>query len=474
MRTNNTKNSPQFAFPEKRSVKRLLFILIPLLLLIACDGFVDVSLPNSQLTAPAVFEDKATATAAMVEIYNKMRDTGILSGTSSGISNQLGNYTDELVCYGSAATVSFAFYNNSLVATNTNIASIWSNTYNQIYAANSVYEGVNNSAALSTADRDQLMGEALLVRALLHFYLSNLYGAIPYIDTTDYQENSAVKRIPQTEVYAKIKSDLNKAVALLGENYISAEKVRPNQYTALALMARLNLYMEDWEEAATNASLIINKTSLYSPTDLDKVFLKNSSTTIWQLMPSVSGKSTNEGATFIFVSGPPPLTALSSELINAFTANDLRKSTWTKAVSNGSSTWYHAYKYKQYQTASTTQEYSILFRLAEQYLIRAEANVHLNELEAAASDVNAIRNRAGLTNTTATTADALLEVILQERRLEFFTELGQRFFDLKRTNKLDAVLSPVKPGWKSTNQLWPIPATEIIVNPNLKPQNLGY
>lgn len=474
MKTYNNNNPIDFSIPFLGSLKQLIYKVIPLILLVSCDNFVDVALPNSQLTATAVFEDKATATAAMVEIYNKIRENGILTGTSSGISNQLGNYTDELVCYGSSATVSFAFYNNTLVATNSNIAAIWSNSYNQIYAANSVYEGVNNAVVLTTADRNQLMGEALFVRCLLHFYLCNLYGAIPYINTTDYKENSTVKRIPQAEVYAKIKSDLSLAIELLAENYTTTEKVRPNKYTALALMARLNLYMEDWEEATTNASLIINKTSLYSPTDLDKVFLKNSSTTIWQLMPSVSGKSTNEGATFIFVAGPPPLTALSSELINAFSGNDLRKSTWTKAVSNGSSTWYHAYKYKQYQTTTTTQEYSILFRLAEQYLIRAEANVHLNELEAAASDVNAIRNRAGLTNTTATTADALLEVIQKERRLEFFTELGHRFFDLKRTNQLDAVLSPVKPGWKSTNQLWPIPATEFIVNPNLKPQNLGY
>jgi hypothetical protein len=77
-----------------------------------------------------------------------------------------------------------------------------------------------------------------------------------------------------------------------------------------------------------------------------------------------------------------------------------------------------------------------LFRLAETYLIRAEAKAHLNDVLGAAQDLNAIRNQAGLTNTMATTTNEIIDAILQERRLEFFTEFGQRFFDLKRTNFL--------------------------------------
>jgi hypothetical protein len=435
---------------------------------------VEVDLPNSQLTSPGVFEEKATANAAMVDIYNKIRDNGLLTGTSSGISNQLGNYTDELVCYGSTASVSIDFYNNALVATNSNISAVWNSSYNQIYSANSVLEGVKNAAVLPTADRDQLSGEALFVRGLIHFYLTNLFGDLPYITTTDYKLNSSPKRIPQTEVYDKIKTDLTQAIALLPETYISTEKVRPNKYAAIALLARVDLYSGNWAEAAANATKVINTTALYKWTSLDKVFLKNSTTTIWQLMPVVKGKNTFEGETFIFTAGPPPLTALSPGLMSAFSAGDLRKSWWTKAVTNGTTTWYHAYKYNQYQNTTTSLEYSIVLRLAEQYLIRAEAKAHLNDTTSAAQDLNAVRNQAGLGNTTAATAEELLEAILKERRLEFFTELGHRFFDLKRTNKLDSTLSGVKLGWDAKDQLWPIPATELLVNPNLQPQNSGY
>lgn len=474
MKTNNHIVRLHLFTNRWHNKKWIILLLLSSCLLNSCDSFVEVDLPNSQLTSPGVFEDKATSNAAMVDIYNKIRDNGLLTGTSSGISNQLGNYTDELVCYGSTASVSIDFYNNTLVATNSNISAVWNSSYNQIYCANSVLEGVKNAIALPTADRDQLSGEALFVRGLLHFYLTNLFGDLPYITTTDYQQNSSPKRIPQTEVYDKIKTDLTQAIALLPESYISTEKVRPNKYAAIALLARVDLYSGNWGEAAANATQVINTTALYKWTSLDKVFLKNSTTTIWQLMPAVKGKNTFEGETFIFTAGPPPLTALSPGLMNAFSAGDLRKSWWTKAVSNGTTTWYHAYKYNQYQNTTTSLEYSIVLRLAEQYLIRAEAKAHLNDATGAAQDLNAVRNQAGLGNTTATSTEELLEAILRERRLEFFTEFGHRFFDLKRTNKLDITLSGVKLGWDAKDQLWPIPATELLVNPNLQPQNSGY
>ena len=85
-----------------------------------------------------------------------------------------------------------------------------------------------------------------------------------------------------------------------------------------------------------------------------------------------------------------------------------------------------------------------------------------------------MRLRAGLSETTANTAPEIIDAVLQERRFEFFTELGHRFFDLKRTNTIDQALAPVKPGWDTKDKLFPIPDSELLLNPNLKPQNYGY
>ena len=107
-----------------------------LFLLLGCDAFVEVDLPSSQLTAKAVFEDKNTANAAMTNIYASIRNSGIISGNVFGISNEMGNYADELVYYGTTTNAAQDFYNNTILSTNSQISSWWSTSYNQIYAAN--------------------------------------------------------------------------------------------------------------------------------------------------------------------------------------------------------------------------------------------------------------------------------------------------------------------------------------------------
>jgi hypothetical protein len=450
-------------------------LLFSQLLLSCCDNFVDVDLPSSQLTASAVFQDKATTNAAMVSIYAKMRDTGILSGNLSGLSNQMGNYTDELVYYGDVSGTTRDFYNNTILPSNGEISNWWSSSYNQIYAANAIIEGVSASTALTVADKNQFTGEALFVRSLLHFYLLNLYGDVPYITTTNYQQNKVAQRIPTNEFYPHIIDDLKLAASLLPEAYISSDRVRPIKSVAMALLARVYLYDGQWAEAANAASYLIGNTVVYAwETNLDNVFLKESGTTIWQFIPRTDGQNTQEGETFIFTAGPPSLVALNEQLMNGFELGDQRKEHWTAAVTNGTTTWYHANKYKEKSSTSSSLEYSIVFRLAEQYLIRSESRAQQGDLIGAKEDLDKIRNTAGLAGTTAISQQDILTAVLQERKVEFFTELGHRFFDLKRANRLDEALSPVKAGWNTTDSLLPLPESELSLNPNLNPQNPGY
>ncbi|TGD58969.1 RagB/SusD family nutrient uptake outer membrane protein [Flavobacterium humi] len=449
-------------------------LLLLALIINACDNFVDVDLPNSQLTATAVFEEKATANAAMTDIYSKIRDTGLLTGSASGLSHFLGNYADELKFYGDPQNGTVAFFNNSLIASNADVKGLWDSSYNQIYASNAVIEGVDQSVHLPAVDRDQLKGEALFVRALIHFYLTNLYGAVPYITTTNYEQNRHAVKLPVGTIYNNIKTDLELAIQLLPENYISADRVRPNKYAAHALLARLDLYADLWDEASNEASAVLNNTGLYVyEQDLDKIFLKESTSTIWQLAPGFSGGNTLESVTFNFTGGPPPLSALTTELMSAFPINDQRKIHWTKAVTDGTTTWYHPFKYKYSDTGSSV-EFSIIFRLAEIYLIRAEARAHSGDLIGAKEDLNKVRNTAGLGDTSAITQTEILDAILQERQLELFTEFGNRFFDLKRMGRIQSVLSGIKTGWDAHDILFPIPEVELNLNPNLLPQNPGY
>jgi hypothetical protein len=451
------------------------FFLILTMGFYSCDSFVEVDLPKSQLTDVTVFEDVATANAALLDIYAKIRDKGLLTGTRYGLSNQLGNYADEIISYGAPADPTLDFYTNSLLSSDTAVLDFWNTTYNQIYAANAIIEGVQKSPELMSNDKNRLQGEALFIRALLHFYLANLFGDVPYVTTTDYKINSSVSRMDVDKVYELIIADLEASENLLSNEYSNTDRIRPNKYLPKALLARVFLYKGKWAEAASTASALLNNTVLYAlENDVDKVFLKESKETIWQLMPATAGKNTDEANTFIFFSGPPPSVALSEDLVSSFDSNDLRKSHWIAAVTNGTTTWHHAFKYKEFNFTPSSVEYSIVFRLTEQYLIRAEARAQQGDLIGAKEDLDKIRLRAGLAGTTAVSQEQIITAIGQERRWELFTEYGHRFFDLKRSGTIDNTLAAVKPGWDSTDVLFPLPQSELGVNPNLRPQNPGY
>lgn len=456
---------------------RTLIVLLCILAFTAgCDDFVEIDYPNSQLISATVFEDKNTATAALKDIYGKIRDTGLLTGKRTGISTLLGVYTDELLSYEVANNFGIAaFYNNSLNAQNSTIKDLWNMTYNQIYAANAVAEGVAKSASINADDKNQLIGEALFIRALLHSYLSAIYGKCPYIDTSDYRQNTSVYSLSTALVYEKCIIDLEQALELLSADYIGNDRTRANKAVAQALLARLYLYSERWEEASNAASAVLNYSSTYVlESDLDLEFTKSSSSTIWQLAAGGGFTNTQEGGTFIFNSGPPPSVALREDLYAAFEVGDKRREKWTRTISSGTTTWHHSYKYKEDISSNNATEFSVIMRLSEQYLIRSEARARQGYISGAQEDLNEVRSRAGLDDTTAGTANELLNAIIYERRFEFFTELGMRFFDLQRTGRLDSVLSPIKLGWNTTDQFWPLPQSELLLNPNVGPQNLGY
>ncbi|OBX23230.1 MULTISPECIES: RagB/SusD family nutrient uptake outer membrane protein [Bizionia] len=451
----------------------LFSLLLVTTLFFNCEDFIDVDLPDSQLTGQTVFDDLTTAEAAVTEIYSKMANTTLVCGTSSGLSVLLGNYADEIQPYNTGLQ-EYDFFQNTLISSHPQVGTLWNGSYNLIYAANSIIEGLENSTGIPEPDKERLLGEALFVRAFVHFYLVQIFGEIPYIATTDYLANSTVSRMSLTDVYAAIITDLEAANISLQDTGLTPFRLRPSRAAVSTLLARVNLYSFNWEAAEMAASAVISGDNLTWVPALEDVFLKTSTGTIWQLMRNQPGLPTYDAENFIFTLSPPPNRALSSHLIDVFELGDLRKSVWTGHVVDGSEVWYYPYKYKQFVPEAESREYSIIFRLEELYLIRAEARAHLGDIEGAQTDINTIRNRAGLGNTTASTEQALIEAILHERRIEFFSELGHRFFDLKRTGFLDATLNPIKPGWNSTGRLWPIPDSELLLNPNLLPQNPGY
>jgi len=197
--------------------------------------------------------------------------------------------------------------------------------------------------------------------------------------------------------------------------------------------------------------------------------LAGSSEAIWQLW-NANGFTPLNSVPF---SGKPS-NQLSPTLLAAFEPTDQRLVSWTKSTVVSGTTYYYAYKYKQRTvTTGINAEYAMYLRLADVYLIRAEARAQQNNVSGAQADLDLIRARAGLPGTTANDRASLLTAILHERQIEFFNECGHRFFDLKRAGQINTVMATLKPLWKSTASLFPIPQTERFNDPNLS-QNPGY
>lgn len=443
------------------------------LLISACSDFVEVNPPRNTLVSQTVFEDPLTVESALADLYYSMREQqGLVSGTF-GLTTAMGIYGDELEYYGFNANY-LQMYNHTLVAGNDAILAWWRQAYHLIYSANTIIAGVDRSSGLTTLEQNRAKGQALFVRAYMYSLLVSLYGEVPYITGTDYEVNNRVSRMPKAEVYNGIISDLRESIVLLdGFEDSLNERVVPNRHTAMALLSRIYLYVENWEMAEALTTELITAFPLEA--DLDKVFLKDSPETIWQLK-SEEGNNTKEAAQLIILSIPGQNYALTDALLESFEDGDLRLEHWVGNASDADETitLHYAHKYKANGNETTTSEHSILFRSAEQYLIRAEARAHLENLVGAQTDLNAVRSRAGLPGTLATTQKELLSAILQERRVELFTEQGHRWFDLERTGKVQEVMVAQKPNWRATDVVFPIPEAELDTNPNLLPQNPGY
>jgi hypothetical protein len=459
-----------------KSTQRSISLLLFFCFLFSCKKFVEISAPPTLLVNQNVFTSDVSATSAMVGTYSAMMSTsGIASGGVLSITQLAGLYADEFINYNTDPNVE-VFYKNSLTSANPYVDNnIWNEGYKYIYSANAVLDGLNSSREISDSTKKQLEGEAKFIRAFFDFYLVNLFGDIPLITSTDYQVNAIASRTKTATVYAQIIADLKDAQTKLSADYSfsKGERIRPTSWAATALLSRVYLFLNDWADAELAATAIINNSSLFNLNqDLNSVFLANSTEAIWQLMPVQPGYNTNEGETFI-LTGAPQNVSIAQELLNAFEPGDNRRINWVDSIAIGGQTYYFAYKYKV-QAGSTLTEYSMVLRLAEQYLIRAEAETQLNDLGDAAIDLNIIRNRAGLPNTTSTTQSDLIAAIIHERQVELFSEWGHRWFDLKRNNLANQILGLVKsPNWLPTDTLFPIPKIEITNDPNLT-QNPGY
>jgi hypothetical protein len=458
-------------------------VIVVLAMTTGCKKYLNIPLPVNEISGSDAYGSDVTTAGVLNDIYYNLELPGRLSG-SGGLGNYAGLYTDELQTVSTSSAVLQTFYVNKITGNNGGGYS-WNQLYPQINTANVTIEAMRTS---SLPFKNQWLGEALFLRGLLYYYLTNIYGDVALALTSDYVVNGSLSRSPQADVYKQIIADLKEAQGLLSTDYVdytgaaATDRARPNKAAATALLARVYLYTGDWANAEAQAGAVIGNTAYAIETPAN-VFLVTSRENIWGITPT-------QGLAYVVADplayqikpGTTPAASLvgsilSPQLVSSFEPNDARFTNWVGVSTVGATNYYFANKYKIISSAPALTETLVMLRLSEQYLIRAEARAEQNNLPGAISDINVIRTRAALPGTTASSQAEILAAIAQERRIEFFTELGHRFFDLKRTGSIDAVMGVVSPqkgsSWASYMQYWPILTSETQTNTKLK-QTPGY
>ncbi|WP_217604541.1 RagB/SusD family nutrient uptake outer membrane protein [Chitinophaga sp. GbtcB8] len=434
-------------------------------LLLSCKKFLDVQ-PQDAISDDnsAAITDKSSAETATRGLYRALSADAYYGSNFVSIGYLSG---DNIVWTGSQSIIQ-QFISHNVRADNANIASAWSGIYATINRANHIIAKVPavTDPLLTQQLKNQFTGEAYFVRALGYFDLARTWGGvqITLTPTITPSDKYGIKRSSLDQTYNQVLSDLVAADSLLPA---TTNRFRATQKTAWALRARYHLYRQQWADAETYATKVIADSANYKLVQPYSAFFANNATATSEsvLELSYSATYTNSHRN----SWQPPANGGTRQWApnDAFLAlvNDPaiggNRSALVAKTSAG--LWYGNLYYR-----SPATDPAFVIRIAELWLIRAEARAQLNNLTGAVSDLNAVHSRAGVPPSEAASKSDLLLAIENERRLEFAFE-GHRWYDLVRTNRAAAVL-----GVTDVNkQVLPIPAGEVLNDIDLE-QNKGY
>ncbi len=365
--------------------------------------------------------------------------------------------------------------NNSIISDNIYVEGIWSDIYTALNRINNLMVNLDNldENAIGETEKNLIKGELYFLRALAHFDLVRLFGGVPVRTEpiTNDEESLNAPRNSVEEVYEAVWDDIEASEGLISSEIITG---RASMAALLALKARANLYyyyingdQSYLITAVDAATFVINDFGLELEPEFQVLFNgSENSESIFEIEFNEQDRSLM--AQYFFptdLSGRYEFSPTQS-VIDNYDPDDERLE--VSIAYNGEEPYVN-----RYSDLQTNTDNIYVFRLAEMYLIRAEANALLEEDPLMIlSDINALRERAELDPVTVTIFDDLLLEIEEQRRLEFAFE-GHRWFDLVRTNRAIEVLD----GVNNANQtLFPIPLNEILANDaiNNSDQNPGY
>ena len=428
----------------------------------ACEKNLDLR-PKMQVSAEEAFSNRENVYAALIGCYDGL---------------QLQHYYGRnLIIVGDLASdnsladgTKVEYYDvdkNSLLANNILVEGIWADIYVAVNRVNHMLYKLEDVAFLSESEKKDFQGQLHFLRALHYFNLVRLYGGVPMklLPTTTDSPDNFLPRSKVPDVYNQVVADLEFARL----NIINRSSEKATKEAATALLASVELTRGNVSTARQYANLVLQTTNVLEPSyrDLFAGGAEPSKEILFYIPFSATDKNRLAEYNFPNTLGGRHENAPSGVLTN-IADSDKRKPLLAS---------YHSGKYysTKYSDITTGTDRVIVLRTAEMYFIRAEANYILDSISnrtVILSDINAIRNRAGLKSLLAEDNPSLRNTIEREKQIEFAFE-GKRWFDLIRTKRAITFVPTVT---KSYQMLFPIPLSEILANPNIgvNNQNEGY
>lgn len=482
----------------------LLPALACMMMISSCKKFLEEN-PKNFISTDNFFETENDAIASVNSIYAYLnaQKGGLLTGTYHSTfwaviglaSDELRQGNIELNHPDMEAISNFTF--SPLYG---EFSEIWQQQYKPITLANLSIQyipGIDMDEVLKA----RLIGEASFLRALLYYNMVRMFGSIPLVLKDDEPLTPPVAT--EDEIYTQIIADLNVAINSLPDNYPPGDgRGRATKGAANTLLAKVLLTRGDWQGAADHCMAVINSGQYDLWQDFADVFkLKNRGGK--ESVFAVGFGDANGAISFWEVGQfqvrllPPEVQKEgvincqgwqypTKEIYNSFVPQDRRRAATFSTVANSKPIDPYIIKYwdraAEPKGNGSQNDFQVM-RYSDVLLTAAEAYNELGDMTNAEKYINMVRKRARwdgtkylsiLPDITGLTQAQFRDTVLNERKWEFVCE-GQRWFDLKRTKKLEEIVPQTKPGIlpQSKNYLFPKPQREIDLNPNIQ-QNEGY
>ncbi|MFD2247043.1 RagB/SusD family nutrient uptake outer membrane protein [Pontibacter ruber] len=448
----------------------IIMLALGLSVLSGCEDTLDVE-PTTGVDIEEAITDETSLNRAALGTYSALQNSNYY-GLRYLIYQDV--YADNMQHRGTFTT-DVEVSTRDIRASNLQIANTWASIYVAINRANTVIRAAEQLADLDEETRNRYIAEMRFIRALAHFDLLRVFGGVPVVTTptTTIPEVQSLPRSSEAQVYDAVIADLMFAAENLGPA-ISNAPYRASSAAAVALLARVSLQRGDNASAEAAADAVITSGGYEILPNFGDLFVREGNAeSIFEL------NFTTFDANGLGSASDPRTGGQKFYLRQAFfdqfkaagDQGDVRFAQTTRFEGNRN-------RLLKYEDVAENADNVPVIRLAEMYLIRAEARARQGTPGAQAdpqviADINVIRERAGLSPITgALTNAAALDEILLQRRYEFVGE-GLRFMDLKRYNLTCERLGFCEEDGEAFRNLWPIPLQQIEVNPNLT-QNPGY